>query len=155
MPAKKTTLSTKAGKTAKAVKKAPKKKSATKKVVKKNAKKTTKKVAKKAVKKTTKKVAKKATFKRVSCSSCTVTCDPSEAFWVNDGPILYSLKDLLEALESMTDEQYAHHAKQGENDFAKWVQHCIKDAGCATSLRRVKTRSGAVKILVSKCNPKK
>jgi len=133
-------------------KKTVKKVVAKKKVAKKKVSAPVKKATTPTTKKTAKKVSKKTAPKKDSHKTCSVACDAPEAFWVNNGPILHSLEDLLEALKTMTDEQYEYHTKRGENDFANWIQYCIKDTGCATSLRRVKTKSGALRVLVSRCS---
>ena len=139
MPAKKTTTARKAGQ---------KKKN----VVKKASKKPTRKVStKSSAKKTTKKVVRKAVKKSCACES---KCSAKEAFWVNNGPVLHSVKDLLKALKEMSDEQFDYHTKRGSNDFASWIKECLKDSACATSVKRVRTRVGAVRVLSNKCSCK-
>jgi len=142
MPAKKTTTAKKAGKVAKKPAGKAAKKTA-KKVVRKAASK--KKVAKRAVRKAVKKTSKK------KCS-CSIPCPPEEAFWVNNGPVLHSIQDLLDALKNMSDEQFEHHTKRGKNDFANWIKECLCDSACATSFKRVRTRVGAVRVLSNKCS---
>ena len=131
----------------------PAKKTTKKKVAKKPVKKVVRKaVAKKkapAKKRVRKAVAKKTTKK--SCG-CKTTCTTEEAFWVNNGPVLHSLQDLLSALHDMTDEQFEYHTKQGRNDFANWIKECLCDGACATSVKRVRTRVGAVRVLSNKCS---
>jgi acyl-homoserine lactone acylase PvdQ len=110
------------------------------------AKKTTKKAsAKKAVKKTAKK-----TKTNKSCS-CKAKCTSKQAFWVNNGPVVHSVQELLEALKDISDEQYAYHTKREGNDFATWVKDCLKDDAAATSLKKVRSRAGAVRVLSEKC----
>jgi hypothetical protein len=141
MPAKKTTTARKAGQAKKPAKRPTKK--AIKKVTRKAAPK--RKAAKKTVRKAVKKPAKK------TCG-CSTPCSTEEAFWVNNGPVLHSLQDLLDALHNMSDEQFEHHTAQGRNDFANWIKECLCDSACATSVKRVRTRVGAVRVLSNKCS---
>ena len=114
----------------------PQKKTTTKKTTPGVAKKATAKkvVAKKAVKKTTKKVAPKA-----ECV-CSKKCTPAQAFWVNNGPVVKSLEDLVKALKGMQMMQYAYHTKRDGNDFAKWIHDCLGDKCMATRLKKARTR---------------
>jgi len=109
--------------------------------------------AKVTTKKVTKKVVKKATAKTVSEKQCACmkACAPTEAFWVNNGPVVKSLEDLVKALKEMSDEQYAYHTKRDGNDFARWVQDCLRDTVSATGLKKAQTRVGAVRILTKTC----
>lgn len=108
-------------------------------------------VAKKVV---AKKVAPKKKVNNVTSKTecaCIKKCQPSQAFWVNNGPVLKSVDELLKALKEMSDEQYAYHTKRDGNDFANWIQDCFGDVQCAKSLKNAKTRVGAVRILSGKC----
>jgi len=132
------------------------KKVATKKAIKKKLakvpakKKNTKSVAKKAPKKSAKKVVKRTVAKRKT--SCKKKCRSPHAFWVNNGPVFKTVDGLIDALKEMSDEQFAYHTKRGEgNDFAKWIKECLCDSSCATHLKKVRTRAGAVRVLSSKC----
>ncbi|TSC67462.1 MAG: hypothetical protein G01um101472_410 [Parcubacteria group bacterium Gr01-1014_72] len=69
----------------------------------------------------------------------------ARAFFVNNGPILPSLKELAAALRTMADAQYRHHAAGQRNDFAKWVEEVLLDSACAKDLRGAKDRIGALK----------
>lgn len=98
-------------------------------------------------------VAKKAVAKKVQATvcSCSKQCQTAQAFWVNNGPILTSVEDLLKALKEMSDEQYAYHTKRDGNDFVNWIRDCLHDAQCAKDLKNAKTRVGAIRILSGKC----
>ena len=63
---------------------------------------------------------------------------PAEyVFWCEDGRVLRNLKDLADALATMSDETFAHHANTEKNDFSRWVRDIIKDEWLAmlSSLR--------------------
>jgi hypothetical protein len=42
-------------------------------------------------------------------------------FCVHRGPAIAGAEELLRFLPRMTDEQFAHHVRQGKNDFAQWL----------------------------------
>lgn len=101
-------------------------------------------VKKNTIKKPTKKIVSKKTispkkqFKAVSGELC---------FWVNNGPILCSIKDLHDALVSMSDDQFKHHVNKQKNDFALWVQKALLDDTSAKRLFSAKDRKSAIKAL--------
>ena len=68
-------------------------------------------------------------------------------FWCQDGRVLRNLKDLAEALETMTDETFRYHANAEKNDFANWVRDIIKDEKLARDLFRSNTRPMAAKVV--------
>lgn len=133
----------------------PKKTTTKKAVATKKAKAPSAKTAKKSVaKKTTKKAVAKKSSKAspaMAACSCMKKCEPAQAFWVNNGPVVKSVEHLLKALKEMSDEQYAYHTKREGNDFAKWVLDCLGDSATATSLKKARTRVGAVRTLSKKC----
>jgi len=106
-------------------------------------------IAKSVAKKTI--VPKKVMCKTKTQYTCSKKCQSTDAFWVNNGPVVDSLNGLLDALKSMSDEQYAYHTKREGNDFANWISDCLGDVVCAQDLKKVKTRTGAIRVLSSRC----
>lgn len=76
-----------------------------------------------------------------------VDAPPDRCFWVNFGPVLKNLRELRDALHSISDEQFAHHVAADRNDFASWVEAVLDDAACAKALRRAKTRHAALQAV--------
>jgi hypothetical protein len=70
-----------------------------------------------------------------------------QCFWVNNGPILCSLRDLHTALGVMTKRQFEHHAGGKRHDFALWADGVFGDKPLAVKLRRAKTAAGMRKAL--------
>ena len=58
-----------------------------------------------------------------------------KAFWVNNGPVLQSLRELETALVKMTEEQFRHHVDTNKNDFASWIEEVLRDKACARDVR--------------------
>lgn len=57
-------------------------------------------------------------------------------FWLSNGQKLKNLKELRNALTSMPDDVFYHHADQNHNDFANWIRDVIKDTALANSLQK-------------------
>lgn len=113
----------------------PSKKTSTKTKKKAPAKKVTKKPAAKRAssKKTPKKTIKRKTKKNP------VVAEGYTAFWVNNGPVLEHLQDLMNALADMDETTFRHHAEGEQNDFTVWVNDVLCDEECAKALSKVKT----------------
>ncbi len=47
-------------------------------------------------------------------------------FWCHDGRVLRNLRELKDALEMMSDENYAYHANKDKNDFSNWIKEVFK-----------------------------
>jgi len=127
-------------------------KKATRKTARKPAKKATaKKTAKKTVRK--KPAAKKGTTKKrvAKQCSCTLVCRPEECFWVNNGPVVDSIKNLKVAFKNMSKEQYEYHTTREGNDFARWIEDCFNDAPRASRVAKAKTPAGAARAVSTRC----
>ncbi|MBI2133967.1 hypothetical protein HYU11_04765 [Candidatus Woesearchaeota archaeon] len=72
-------------------------------------------------------------------------CRPEYSFWINNGPIVKSLNELSSGLKGITDVQFTHHLNKEKNDFSKWVNDVIGDAELAEDLKKVKTKTAAIK----------
>ncbi len=83
--------------------------------------------------------------------ACHKACKPEHCFWVNNGPVVNSKKNLKHALRTMSDQQYQYHTDRDGNDFARWVRDCLQDHKCAVKLENAKTRTGAVRALTATC----
>ncbi len=76
-----------------------------------------------------------------------VDAPPDKTFWVNEGPVIKNLLELCDALEAMSDEQFAHHVDAEKNDFARWVDEVLGDSDCARALRRARKRQTAQRAI--------
>lgn len=84
------------------------------------------------------------------CSAC-LTVVPEQAFWINNGLVIDSLKGLKQALHDMTDEQFAYHTERAGNDFAAWVRDCLGDQTMAVRIAKAHTKAGAARVIVCTC----
>ena len=68
-------------------------------------------------------------------------------FWLATGESVQSLRELYEAMDTMSDDAYSHHIKGKKNDFAEWVETLYGDDKLAHKLRMSKTREQAKRAI--------
>lgn len=78
-------------------------------------------------------------------SSILRSTEPEKAFYVNNGPVLFSLADLNSALQKMSKETFAYHANEEKNDFANWIETTLGDETLAKSIRLELAKTNAKK----------
>lgn len=92
-------------------------------------------------------------FGKLSCDDAKrVLSDvaPEKCFWINNGPILHNVYELLNALKAMDDAKFAHHANKEKNDFANWAADVLKDNYLARRLTRQATAKALAKALAKR-----
>jgi len=62
-----------------------------------------------------------------------------------DGRVLRDMKELGEALTSMTDETFAYHSNEEKKDFSNWVRDVMGDEKLARDLAKSLSRTQAAK----------
>ncbi len=71
-------------------------------------------------------------------------------FRCQDGRIFRDMKELAEALSTMTDETFAHHSNAEKKDFSNWVRDIIGDEKLAKDLEKATSRTQAAKQAASR-----
>jgi len=61
-------------------------------------------------------------------------------FIVADGRKLKNIIELADALETMSEEIFRHHANEFKNDFSAWVKDVFYDHSLAEDISRAKNR---------------
>lgn len=61
-------------------------------------------------------------------------------FIVADGKKLKNIIELADALETMSEEIFSHHANEFKNDFSAWVKDVFYDHSLAEDIVRAKNR---------------
>ena len=61
-------------------------------------------------------------------------------FVVADGKKLKNIMELADALETMSEEIFRHHANDFKNDFSAWVKDVFYDHSLAEDISRAKNR---------------
>jgi len=72
---------------------------------------------------------------------------PEKYFCMYNGIIIKNLRELIDALEIMDEETFAHHVNSEKNDFSSWVENVIKDKHLSEKLRNAKTREEMINIV--------
>lgn len=133
-------------KSAKKSGKSAKKKTAKKKASKPAKKKAAKKSAGKCAKK--KSVKKKAGAKSAEKPKVKVTVKkkilgkaPEEkTFYLKDGRELRTIYELIDELETMSEDMFRHHVNELENHFANWVEGVFEDKRLAEEMRELESQ---------------
>ena len=73
-------------------------------------------------------------------------------FWVNNGTVLKNLDELLDALNSMSNDTFQYHANSEKNDFSRWIGDVIGDKKLAEDLAKSKNKKSVIKILEFRIN---
>ena len=94
-----------------------------------------------------KKTIKKVTVKDADKKRPLVNAYNEKCFWVCNGPVLSNLKDLLRALNYMTEAQFGHHVSKEKNDFSLWVKAILLDEECAKALLKANTPKKAAQAV--------
>jgi len=78
-----------------------------------------------------------------------------QAFWINHGPKINSVKELADALDngSISDDSFNYHINNNNNDFINWIQGVYQNDKLAKSLKRVKTKQTFIKKLKEEMKP--
>ena len=61
-------------------------------------------------------------------------------FVVADGKKLKNIMELADALETMSEEIFRHHANEFRNDFSSWVKDVFYDHSLAEDISKAKNR---------------
>lgn len=76
--------------------------------------------------------------------------DTKHQFWLKDMGAVKNLKELVEALKTMSDDVFKHHVTNERNDFSNWIRDIIEDKGLADSISKVKNQKKIGKIIEKK-----
>lgn len=68
-------------------------------------------------------------------------------FWINNGPVVKNLPELLDAVREMSDDLFAYHTKGGQNDFVVWIEQVLGEKQLASRLKKLKSKRGFVNAL--------
>ena len=61
-------------------------------------------------------------------------------FVVADGKKLKNILELADALETMSEDVFAHHVNEARNDFSSWVRDVFYDHSLAEDISRAKNK---------------
>jgi len=65
---------------------------------------------------------------------------PEQCFWVNNGPIIRNLNEMVNELVYMKEETFEHHVNEEKNDIANWIGDILKDEELANDIKKFKSK---------------
>jgi hypothetical protein len=71
-------------------------------------------------------------------------------FWSHDGGIFRDLKDLKDALMTMSEENFFYHANTEKNDFCCWIRDVMGDDELAKNLEKASGKEQAGGIVAER-----
>jgi len=80
--------------------------------------------------------------------------DASEdkVFWLHNGYTLKNLRELRDALATMTNSQFNHHVTETRHDFSDWIRDVLNDEVLADDIQTATDRHQARAILEQHLN---
>lgn len=77
-------------------------------------------------------------------------CSEQEAFWINYGPIIKNLPQLIDVLKHMKNETFHYHVNEdhNKNDFADWIRSALKDRKLALKLEGIMDQKEYIQIII-------
>ncbi|MEM3154506.1 MAG: hypothetical protein QW165_02990 [Candidatus Woesearchaeota archaeon] len=70
------------------------------------------------------------------------------SFHLHDGRKLRSVYELIDELETMSEETFRHFVTDTENHFANWIEGVFKEKQLADELRHIKNRIDTQRALL-------
>ena len=59
-------------------------------------------------------------------------------FYLRDGRELQSVYDLIDSLDTMSDDVFFHHVNPERNDFANWLEGVFEEKTLAEEMRQIR-----------------
>ena len=66
--------------------------------------------------------------------------EDSQAFWINNGPIVKNVEDLHGALNDIDQNTFRHHVGSDHNDFHIWITEVVGDQELAKNFGKRKAK---------------
>lgn len=76
-----------------------------------------------------------------------VKCDAEKSFYVSDGSVYSTLRELANGLKKMHPDTYAYHANERKNDFHNWVKDVFGEQKLAQKLLSAKDQLQSAKAV--------
>ncbi len=97
--------------------------------------------------KTAKSPARSTVVTRTKAEKSLAQAPEGRVFWSNDGRILKDMRDLMDALANMSDQNFAYHSNEIKKDFSNWVRDILEDEKLAEDLEKANNREQASRMV--------
>ena len=74
----------------------------------------------------------------------------TKSFTLKDGRKVRTVLELIDELETMTEDQFRHFVTETENHFANWIEHVFDTKDLAQELRTIHTRMDTQRAILKK-----
>ena|SRR3989344_7793825 len=69
-------------------------------------------------------------------------------FYLRDGRKLETVFELIDELETMTEDTFKEYVTDAENHFANWMEHVFDEKSLAHEMRRIKNKAETQRALL-------
>lgn len=76
-----------------------------------------------------------------------ILIDPDTYFWLRSGQPLKSIQEFALHLPLISDEDFSHHVRQEQNDFANWIHELFAEHELAFALKRCRNKAQMQTVL--------
>lgn len=73
-------------------------------------------------------------------------------FYFSNGESAESLKEFMNKVADIDDDCFLHHVNDRQNDFANWIEFCVKDKVLANRVRKIKEKEEIVLAIKKRLN---
>jgi F0F1-type ATP synthase assembly protein I len=70
---------------------------------------------------------------------------PENAFWLNNGPVVRNIYELVQALQQVDKSVFSYHVNYTKNDISNWIKNMLKDPLLADDLLKTKDKEKTIK----------
>jgi hypothetical protein len=70
---------------------------------------------------------------------------PENAFWLNNGPVVRNIYELLQALQQVDKSVFSYHVNPAKNDISNWIRSMLKDPLLADDLLKTTDKGKTIK----------
>lgn len=71
-------------------------------------------------------------------------------FYLPNGKPVKSLRELVEEINIMSDEDFTSHVSDEKNDFSEWIEHVINDKALSDKIRPLRTKHDMLSVLMER-----
>ena len=70
---------------------------------------------------------------------------PENCFWINNGPIIMNIYELVTALQNIDAKTFYYHVNKDKNDFSEWIKGTLNDNKLAEDLLKTRNQKKTIK----------
>ena len=74
----------------------------------------------------------------------------TKSFVLQDGRKLRNVLELIDELETMSEETFRHYVTETENHFANWIEHVFGEKELAGELRHITNKTDSQRAVLKK-----